>query len=315
MNPILIIGKTPPPIGGVTIHVQRLLDNLERIGFQYKFIPLSLGHLIRNFFLVLMNKNIHLHSSSPLFKLFFSIFCFLTNKKLIVTNHGNLGRYGNFKDNLDLITIKLCYLPIVLNKISLEKAYKINKRSILISAFLPPIQSVKLSENIEKNILELKAKVSLLCCTNSSGFQLNSEGKDIYGILGLIEEFNKNSQFGLIVSDPSGIYKEKYNSISNPNIIFVNGDHSYYEVLKICDASIRNTSTDGDAISVKESLFLGKKTFATNIVDRPAGCITYSEFNLEVLFEKGNSFPMNSLNGFRQILEVYEKIGNEQRKM
>lgn len=38
------------------------------------------------------------------------------------------------------------------------------------------------------------------------------------------------------------------------NVLFITEAHSFYEVMKLTDGMIRNTMTDDDALSVKESL-------------------------------------------------------------
>ena len=45
----------------------------------------------------------------------------------------------------------------------------------------------------------------------------------------------------------------------------------FFEILKLSDCLIRNTTTDGDSISIKEAIYLNKKVIATNCVDRPEG--------------------------------------------
>lgn len=41
------------------------------------------------------------------------------------------------------------------------------------------------------------------------------------------------------------------------------------------DVFVRNTSTDGDSISVREALYLGLKALCTDVVDRPNGVILF----------------------------------------
>lgn len=301
---VLIIGKVPPPIGGVTIHVQRLIDNLDKIAFDYIFIPLSLRNLFLSFYKIFFVRYIHLHSSNPYFKFVISVICYLCFKKLILTNHGNLGRYGNFKDSLDLFAIRLCYLPILLNDESLSIAKKYNLNSKIISSFIPPVTKSSLSPSIEQKIMDLKNKVNSLCCTNGSGMQLDSLGNDIYGIEELISCFNLDSKCGLVISDPTGGFKKKFSEFSNDNIIFISEEHSYFEVLKLSDVSIRNTTTDGDALSIKESLYLEKRTLATNCVSRPNGTVLYDMFSLD-LINGAKPNIKESLSGFSNLLEIY----------
>ena len=47
----------------------------------------------------------------------------------------------------------------------------------------------------------------------------------------------------------------------------------------ISTAFIRNTSTDGDSISIKESLSLKTSVYATQVTDRPLGVNLYTDIN------------------------------------
>lgn len=303
---LLIIGKTPPPIGGVTIHVKRLLGNLKEIKYPYDFIELSLYNLPIIFIKILFFDKIHIHSSNVYFKLFISMWTRVFNKKLLLTNHGNLGRYGNFKDYLDKLSIRLCYLPIVLNDDSYLIAKNINKKVVKISSFLPPVDETKLDKN-DLNLINNLNKKYVVCCTNASAFNLDKNGNDIYGIEELILKFKNSNKFALIISDPSGDYLKKYNNLITNNIYFISKKHSFFEVIKHSKISIRNTTTDGDSLSIKESLYLNKLTLATNCVSRPKGVLVYTKFDISLL-NANNSKNNNDLNGFMDLINLYNNI-------
>ena len=55
------------------------------------------------------------------------------------------------------------------------------------------------------------------------------------------------------------------------SVYFIDYPHSYFELLKHVDYFVRNTSTDGDALSVKEALYLNVPTLCSDVVDRPRG--------------------------------------------
>jgi len=141
----------------------------------------------------------------------------------------------------------------------------------------------------------------------------DKENNEIYGISDLILFFNSNSDFGLVISDPKGNYhryiKNKGLPI-NDNILFINFSHSFYEVLKLIDASIRNTSTDGDSLSVKESLFLNKLTFASDVVSRPYGVIRFKRGNYDVFLNeyKPLRYDISDFDGSEKIIQLYNTI-------
>ena len=124
---LLILGTLPPPVGGVTIHVERLLGFLDKNDMSYVFLSLRIPLRIV-LYKSLSFRVIHLHCSNVYFRFFFSLFCFVCRKKLLVTYHGNLGRYNGLKNILDYLSVYFAYIPIVLNDESLCIALKINKK-------------------------------------------------------------------------------------------------------------------------------------------------------------------------------------------
>ena len=134
---------------------------------------------------------------------------------------------------------------------------------------------------------------------------------EIYGIIELIQFFNDNLNFGFIFSDPSGTYSSYFDSENiqlKDNIVIINGNHSFFNVLELSDSFIRNTTTDGDSISVREALFLDKKVFATNCVDRPKDVIILKELSILIDDIYINNSTHNSIqnNGAIELLNLYK---------
>ena len=203
-----IIGSLPLPIGGVTIHVERLLYHLEKEKITFTYVDLKKDSLKTLIIAIIRHKHIHLHTSNAYLRFLISMFCFLSLKKLTYTLHGNLGRYNDgIKNFLDRCAIKLAYRPIMLNKSSFEKALKLNSNCKLSSPFLPPnIENDVLDSVLMTMINNLRKQTRILFCTNASALSRDKDGQEIYGIFELIEDFKKNNSFGLILSDPSGTY-------------------------------------------------------------------------------------------------------------
>lgn len=312
----LIIGRIPPPIGGVTIHVQRLIDTLNRNGFKYRFIELNISNIPKIIINIFRYSCFHLHSSRVYLQFFFSFLSKLFNRNSIITYHGDLSRYTGFKNKLVLLSIRLSKYPIVLNENSLKIALSHNKNSQRISSFIPPVNEAQISEETVSKIKTLQSRYTKVFATNAYMFTYDKNNTEIYGILDLIDVFNNHNDFSLIISDPSGDYY-KYiieNRINvNQNILILNHPHSFCEILKLSDASIRNTSTDGDSLSIKESLYYNKLTFATNVVSRSKGVITYKRGDYSILFKniEPPAVDRNNLNGSVELIKLYNKIINE----
>ena len=320
---LLLIGKIPPPIGGVSIHVKRLSDSLVRneVDFQLKNIT-KRNIFIFIFQIIFQRYIIHLHTSSPILRILLSIVNLINNNSvLIITYHGNIGRFNTFKNWMDKTSIRFADIPIVINEESLSIAKSLNKNSRLIPAFIPPIIEEKLPIYIENKLKSLKEKCSVIFCTNAFNMSFDKDRNEIYCGTQLINLFCKseNKKFGFIFSDPSGNYKkhiEKNSLQLNDNILLISESHSFFEILKYADCFIRNTTTDGDPLSVKEALFLNKIVFATNVIKRPEGVykFTWSKINeLQNLIyqikdmKKGNK-DCNIVNGAIEIINLYKEL-------
>ncbi|MFA7450080.1 MAG: glycosyltransferase [Bacteroidales bacterium] len=317
---LLILGKIPPPIGGVTVHVQRLLYSLDK-RIDYEFKVLNIKTLMKLFFIANNYKIIHIHSSNPWVRLYVVIVCKLFNIKSINTIHGDLVRFrSNVKNRVDIAAIRLSDKPILLNKGSYEVAKLINNNSEIISAFIPPtiMDNNFMTSDIIKSIQTLKSSSEYVFCTNATNLSYDKKNKEIYGIFELIEVFKSFPSYGLVFSDPSGIYSQTFHENSfnvSSNVLIINKKHSFYTVMKFCDASIRNTTTDGDSLSVKESLYLNLYTFTTDVVSRPKGCILYKKGEFADLLKQEiprimkNPIPQNHVvNGAERLVDLYKEL-------
>lgn len=272
-----ILGKIPPPIGGVTVYTKRLVQafsSYPNVFFQ-EFSYRNILGVIRS---LIISDTIHLNISNPYARFFFSFISLLTGTKLIITYHGNLGRFKAIKNAFDFGSVIICKVPIVLNQSSYLIAKKLNKHSLLNSTFIPPLEVKELKTNIKEAINKFKYNGNYIACTNASNISFDFESNEIYGISALLRLFEQFDNFKLIISDPSGNYR-KYINYNFPqllgNAFWISEPHDFCGVIKMTDCFIRNTSTDGDSVSIHEALYFERVTFATDVVSRPLQCITY----------------------------------------
>lgn len=313
----LIVGKTPLPIGGVTIHVERLLQHLKLSNFPYDFIDLREGLKLKYLFQLRKASIVHLHTSNVFLRLFVAFICRVVKTKCIATFHGNLGRFNNARNSLDNLSIRLLYVPIVINDQSFSISIRINKKTVLESAFIPPLKTTPLKPKYSKPIIELSKQTKIIC-TNAYHVSFDKYGRDIYGIIDLLSVLTSLQKINLVVSDPSGTYFEYIRENRKDlleSAIWICEPHDFYEVLKLSDGFVRNTTTDGDSLSIREAIFLGKKCFATDVVDRPPGTVLYKNKNeLKLILEswelsKTNEFEAN--NFVFRLLDLYKNLLNE----
>lgn len=84
------------------------------------------------------------------------------------------------------------------------------------------------------------------------------------------------------------------------------------------DIVLRPTATDGDALSVKEGLYLKKKVIATDIVDRPDGVVLFHYNDAESLTKAlASDSPINSNqciddeNVVSSLISIYNSLSNK----
>ena len=310
MNRILILGTIPETagIGGVTIHVQRLLEQLDKNGIIYTLCDYKALTHKEQIRLMKQHQIIHLHVSHPILRFLYALITRLMGKELIFTIHGNLGRFNWFGNLLDKLTVKLSDVPIAINRQSYEKALKWNKQTQLISAFIPPLTDGEVPEWVIEKIDNLRKQGHKVFSTNASVCSFTSTGEEIYGIEFLIEFFRQRDEV-LAISDPSGQYAEKH---KGEDLFIITGPHSTYAIYKHVDGTIRNTATDGDSLSVRESLYLGLPTLVTDRVDRPEGCVLFQYNNKESLAKalnyQGKVVEVHQDNPIEQITSIYQRL-------
>lgn len=285
MRKLLIIGPriATAGVGGVTIHVERLAEWLKKDNCSFTICDYKRESMWCQFCKIWESEVLHIHVSHPMLRLFYVLLGVLLRKKTILTIHGDLGRFSAWKNWLDRMAVTLSFTPIAINQRSFEKAQRWNRRAVLMTAFIPPLDDGFLPKTVFKKIEALKTAGAKVFVTNASAMNYDRKGNEIYGIKFLID-FLKNGKCHLFVSDPSGDYSRFFRNADIENVDFITEQHSFYALIKQSDIVVRATSTDGDSLSVREALYAGKPVVATDCVDRPSGTILF-KYNDRQSFE------------------------------
>tara|TARA_R110002033_G_scaffold69140_5_gene120543 strand:+ start:1835 stop:2782 length:948 start_codon:yes stop_codon:yes gene_type:complete len=310
---ILQFAKLPPPIGGVTIHVQRLLSKLtafdtEVLDYSKTKNPLIIFRKIKK------SKIVHIHLSNKKVRYALVILLKIFRKTCIVTFHGKYD-FNNFYDRT---VLKSANYSILLNNFSFRNAEKHNPNRIkLIGAFIPPIEKnitpldFEINTNIEKF---LKEDYEFIFSTNASSFVLDSNGKEIYMGTELLTFFRLHPKYALLFSDPSKSYSKyfKENEITIPiNVYLISENHNFVHIIRNSNALIRATTMDGDSLSVKEALYYKIPVYATDVVDRTNEVVLFSDFNdFENKIKDLNNIQIKNvvIDNSIEIIELYNHI-------
>jgi len=351
MKRILIVSAFPPVIGGVPIGAQRLYDTLIKSGYSVvklnthfsnekynrsKILKYSKYLLLPIF--ILLHKRfdvIHFRVCGIISKLYISLWRFLFSRKtqFIISIHGQVShviesRFGYYAlSKFDKI---ICVKP----GDSINLPPSLRKKTVEISGYIPPI----ISNDIVDDNPDLLNSFLL-----RDSFKLLINGKiicdekffDLYGfkdsiiLLEQLRNIGKNVDLIIVVigftsnkkcSDYVKYLKSYINDKGlDEHVCWVeNVNMELWPIFKKVQVLLRPTKSDGDALSIRESLYLKTPVIASNVVPRPLNTIVY-DFNSETdLFNKTltlvdnyqeciSKLGNNNVNFAEQIIEEYEK--------
>jgi glycosyltransferase involved in cell wall biosynthesis len=307
---ILLIGPLPPPKGGVSIHLDRLsklLENDYDIEFideshliKKKYFNLRSFNLARYFKIVKSVDLIHINSGTSLLRIFHIIIGTLLFKKIILTIHAYPTRKNFFLRYIDRIFFSLPDLVIVVNPDIFARVSLPARKSIIKEAFIPPIMEMEpdLPDKVIAWINNRKSVNRIIICANAYRLEIFND-QDLYGLDMCIEAANYLINNGYHVSFIFNVstlekYEERYDRFTldienynlQDNFLLINENLSFVNLISSSDIVLRPTNTDGDALTIREALYLGKPIIASDVVVRPLGTVLFKSRNADDLVDK-----------------------------
>ncbi len=283
----------PPPSGGVSVHLQRLLFKIQNhpsltlAVFDGKQMKLFLDkEASAGFFLMLIYffqaRIIHIHLSHPI-KLLIALLGKLSGKRVLYTVHNQ----RDLKSFSNRMMIKLAYKTIF---VADPGVLPLN--GMIIPAYLHPPKTSLLPMELREE-LQKYSKVIVSLSTFSG--KVNTQ-EDIYGFDVILEAIRASSFRNdtiIILVDANGKLRKVYsNRISElekekgVRILYYDKEINFPDLLSKSAVFIRATRSDGDAVSVREALYLGIPVIASDCVERPAGCILFKSGDVVDLTKK-----------------------------
>lgn len=311
---ILIIGPTPPPLGGVAVHVTRVASYLRE---QHNCVeifhsePRGRSALFRLYAAYLQYRikkykptDIHYHGT------------YLPNSDRELTLLGNLQQRFNFEltivehDCRHLYARSAAYIGWYRNFVRTH-AVKLmlvgnttmecyadlaisNEHAMQTHAFLPPsLQELPAAltaypeqlwqHNIRSNPLLIMN--AFACIPHGTS--------DLYGIhdaiVATLALRKQQPYIGLCiifatVGDASYLHRlYRLAQQAGGTIFFLIGNYPLWPLLYHADIFIRPTYSDGDSVSVREALWAGIPVIASNVCVRPEGVTTYDPLQPDAL--------------------------------
>jgi len=275
------------------MHIGRLCRLYEEQGFSYRLLDESRfakpgvarlrGLSLFAYFGLLRDAGlVHIHTSNRYLRLAHTIAARAMRKPVLQTVHGHDRRFFP-----RLCLRAACLLAQERIAVSEEVAKEIGLPALVIPAFIGPAAGdehvpADVASWIERRRQEKKTVLAF----NASRLTVVNE-TDVYGLDLLISAFLQpevRNQCAAVVCvadiDRDSRYFHHLNDLVRrealeDRILLRQGDIEFSGVLKLCDLFVRPTSTDGDAVSVREALWLGVPTIASDAVPRPAGVMVF----------------------------------------
>lgn len=348
LKSLAIVGTLPPPFGGVSVHVNRMLDLLQGHGIDAKLyeqtgknIPergvVPLGSSKFQFLRLLLkfqqdtihfqfNKHVALALASSVLKL-------RRRKQYIITVHSerpcrqyfernrwfqrSMRRYFRDAKHLICVNQNICDFMTETLKISSSKVS-------MIPAFLPPTNLEMQSDHIPESVSQFIATKDKVVGTHG-WFGYFVDGGHVYGfehIAKLAREIQESGENIGMYTVISGCYEPehrekilKLQSELAENWMIVESPFSCAALYKQTDLFLRPTLTDGDSVSIRECLSLGVPVLASDAVTRPSSCHTYPTNNYEAFSDRfwqqlDQSEPATSTtsNFDLELLQLFEEL-------
>jgi len=353
-----VVGLFPGTTGGPSVYVHRLSDRLEEEGFEVRRQPAyppgrkglarvspSLSRFIFHF-RYLGGDLIHLNSRNWKLLLGVALISMVRRKKWIITIHGSFRRWP-FRHGTGFPSRYVSGLAESMVKRALQTASTVavvNRelfgvvagmgippdRIRVTSPFIPP-RAVDITNELPGDIARFAEDHEPVLL--SFGSIVRAGDIDVYGVDLMIRALSS-----VKVSMPS------VGLLLLINRIFP-GENEYFRILKrsiksrgldrnvmICEALptaaplypagsvfLRPTSTDGDAISVRESLMAGLPVLASDASPRPRGTLTFKSrdadsFAAALMLALGELPKLKRRlrnppdSGWREVLSIYLEL-------
>ncbi len=317
---ILVLGPYPPPLGGVAVHVQRVLDKLKRQNNtvwcfdttarnRWGYVRFRL-YLLRLAVLLictrpdhLMYNTMYLVNSLPELRLISFLQKFI-RYKITYIEHDCRYMYTKstaFKESLSALMRGQTLIMIgdSTYRSYVDTGIKLPQKSFIESAFLPPDESQELAivATYPQSLLEFINSQRPLIVANA--FQLALlDGKDLYGfdlcveILYQLKQIYHNAGlvFALANIGDEQLYKKLCNRIEqlelSDHVYMLHNQKELWPLLKRADLFVRPTLSDSFGISIGEAIYFGTPAVASNVCMRPAGTILFRVGDGKDFYEK-----------------------------
>ncbi len=304
-----IIGSYPPPYGGVTVHIQRLMKKLDEHAIDYvlydilgeqresrepRFVRIRHPKLwMLKYFFSGNTEIIHNQTTDWRGQVIVGLMGLLGKKTISTLHSEKLLRswktYNILKRKVLQIALQSTTALIVVNSEIRDFCTSLGvspEKIFLIPAFIPPVPREDEMNEIPRDIWDFLDTHDPVISANAFAIKFFN-GEDVYGIDLCLELCNslkhRWNTIGLVFFLPQTGDADYFNRLKQrladyhlqDHFLFVTRPYPFYPLLLKSTIFVRPTNTDGDALSLREALFFGIPSVASDVVTRPEGTILF----------------------------------------
>lgn len=267
---LLMLGRLPPPIGGVTISVENLFLALVSRKVEVGFL---FSGLTRRYDIA------HIHAYDAKKRFLLAVLAKIFAKRVVFTIHGM-----HFDENnwFNRQTLKLSDGAVILNDNILIQAPSLKTLPLLkVSSLLQE----GLNHNTSNTCLLPKVKEKprlLLYAQHGNSFS----GQPIYGVPFVLSVLPQLVEcYQLVVVDLSHAYPE-FSQFASTDVIHITSAVDFKQLLTEVDVYLRPTSKDGDSVAIREAAMFNVPVVASDVVERADGVMTYRYLDASDFLQK-----------------------------
>ena len=343
---ILQIGPFPPPHGGVQTHLKAIHDRLPELGHEGMVVAITRASVtegVPNTFkpgtafsllwhlFTLKYDLLHLHLGGELTNrlIMLMLLCgMLPSRKCVITFHSggyaaNEGASAK-RNSLRAIAFRSADHVIAVNRQMVDMLLRFGVKRSRVS-LIPPFVAKRPPSDVEldtgiKEFVEARSplllSVSLLEPEYALDIQLEAFGRVL----------EKHPNAGLLMAGSGSLSEELTTLISTKPFkehVLLTGDVEHGRALRLielADILLRPTYYDGDAVSIREALYLGTPVIATDNGMRPEGVILVplppdpAQLAQKVMETLNGQRPVNPAQGpdgsenIESVITLYERL-------
>lgn len=311
---LVIVGPYPPPIGGVSMHIQRLHHLLNNRDIEHVIYSHTAAEKKEDNILVPENRLkwwlsafrcaketvFHFHSYAWRHRILIGMMGFL-GKNVILTIHSE----HTIKEQINNVSpVKRAILVFALRNMRLIIAVSPRIKSFLVSlgvrvdriecipAYISPVVKTEEIAEIPETVFDFANNHHPVLVANASSIVF-FENQDVYGIDMCIDLCSRLKadfpQIGFVFCLPeTGDYeyfcemkqRVRENQLGE-SFLFQTKACQMYPIIMKSDLFVRPTSVDGYSVSVSEAIHFKIPVVASDVCARPAGTILFKNRDID----------------------------------